>query len=160
MRGVVRENDPNALEEYGEYLHLTDQWPRHVLKKMQWTKRKGTAGTVEPSPQLQAEEQFTFQRATSTTVLKYDTSLSLVLNLDQTPLSYVSSRKCTFSFKWAIRRVFDKRQITGTCAVTLTGKLLSIQLVCKRKTKRSLQKFRYFNFFFNHLYCTKNEVFH
>ena len=87
------------MEEYGEYLHLTDQWPRHVLKKMQWTKRKGTAGTVEPSPQLQAEEQFTFQRATSATVLKHDTSLSLVLNLDQTPLSYVSRERALLVLK-------------------------------------------------------------
>ena len=48
---------------------------------------------------LNFKEQFTFQRATSTTVLKHDTSLSLVLNLDQTPLSYVSRERALLVLK-------------------------------------------------------------
>ena len=55
-KGVTRANDPNALEEYGGTLNLTDRWARHVLTKMEWAKCKGATGKVEPSPQFLAEE--------------------------------------------------------------------------------------------------------
>ena len=52
----------------------------------------------------------------------------------------------TFSFKGAknlpMKGADDKRQITVTFAVSLTGKLLPIQLIYKGKTKRSLLKFK------------------
>ena len=142
-KGVIRANDPNALEEYGGTLNLTDRWARHVLTKMEWAKRKGTTGKVE--------EKFTFQRAISAAISEHDIPTSLVINLDQTPLSYVSPGKYTFSFKGAknvpIRGVDDKRQITGTFAVTLTGKFLPMQLIYNGKTKRSLPKFKFPNSF-------------
>ena len=77
----------------------------------------------------------------------HDIPAPLVFNLDQTPLSYVSPGKYTFSFKGAknvpIKRVDDKRKITATFAVSLTGKLLLIQLIYKGKTKRSLPQFKF-----------------
>ena len=150
-KGVIIANDPNALEEYGGALNLTDRWARHVLTKMEWTKCKGTTGKVEPLPQFLVEEKFTFQRAISAAISEHDIPTSLVINLDQTPLSYVSPGKYTFSFKGAknvpIRGVDDKRKITGTFAVTLTGKFLPMQLICKAKTKRSLPKFKFLNSF-------------
>ena len=39
--------------------------------------------------------------------------------------------------------VDDKRQITATFAVSLTGKFLPIQLIYREKTKRSLSKFKF-----------------
>ena len=96
---------------------------------------------MDKSPQFLAEEKFTFQRVISAAISEHDIPTSLVINLDQTPLSYVSPGKYTFSFKGAknvpIRGVDDKRQITGTFAVTLTGKFLPMQLIYKGKTKRS-----------------------
>ena len=71
------------LEEYGGTLNLMDRWARHVLTKMEWTKRKGTAGKLEPSPQFLAEEKFTFQRAISAAISEHDIPTSLVINLDQ-----------------------------------------------------------------------------
>ena len=57
----------------------------------------------------------------------------LNLNIDQTPLSYVSLGQYTFSFKGLknvpIKGVNDKREITETLAVSSTGKLLTIQLI-------------------------------
>ena len=40
-----------------------------------------------------------FQRAVSKFVFDHDIPLELMLNLDQTPFSYVSHRKCTFNLK-------------------------------------------------------------
>ena len=77
-KGVIRANDPNALEEYGGTLNLTGRRARHVLTKMEWTKRKGTTGKVEPSPQFLAEEKFTFQRAISAAISEDDIPTSLL----------------------------------------------------------------------------------
>ena len=87
---------------------------------MEWVKGKGTTGKVEPSVQFLAEEKI-FQKAISTVTNNHDISADLVINLDQTPLSYVSPRKYTFNFKGAkhvpIKSVDDKRQITATFSI-------------------------------------------
>ena len=71
--------------------------------------------------------------------------MELVLNLDQTPLSYVSPGKNTFYLKGPktvpIKGVDDKRQITANFTVTASGSFLPIQLIYSGKTKRSLPKF-------------------
>ena len=97
-KGVVRANNPNELIEFGGSLDLTDCWARDVLKQLKWSKRNGTTGKVDPSPQFLAEEKFTFQRAISTTILEHDIPVPFVVNLDQTPLSYVSPGKYTYFF--------------------------------------------------------------
>ena len=139
------------MKEFVGSLDLTDRWAIDVLKQLKWSKRKGITGKVDPSPQFLAEEKFTFQRTITTAFLEHDTPAPLLVNLDQTPLSYVCPAKYAFSFKGAknvpIKRVDDKRQITATFAVSLTGKFLLIQLVYKEKTKRSLAKFKFPNAF-------------
>ena len=95
---------------------VLDNLARVVLKSVDWIKRKRTIEKVEPTAHFFAEEQFTFQRVTSTMVYNHDIPADLVINLDQTPLSYVSPGKCRFNFKGAknvyIKGVYDKRQIT------------------------------------------------
>ena len=49
------------LKEFDGGLELTENWARSVLKPMNWTKRKGIAGKVEPSKNFLEEENFTFQ---------------------------------------------------------------------------------------------------
>ena len=66
------------------------------------------------------------------------------MNLDQTPLSYVSPRKYTFHQKICanvpIKGLDDKRQITGTFAVSLSGQFLPIQVIYQGKTQRCVPK--------------------
>ena len=68
------------------------------------------------SAQFLAEEKVTFQRAISTVVYNQNIPAELVINLDQTPLSFVSPGKYTFNFEGAknvpIKGVDYKRQIT------------------------------------------------
>ena len=64
---------------------------------MDWIKRKGNAGKVEPTAQFLVEEKFTFQRALSTVVYNHDIPPDPAINLDQTPLSYVSPGKYIYS---------------------------------------------------------------
>ena len=146
-KGVVRANNSNVLKEFGGSLDLTDLWPRDMLKQLKSGKRKGTTGNVDPSPQVLAEEKFTFQRTISKVILERVIPAPLIVNLDQIPLSYVFPGKYTFSFKGTknvpVKGVDDKRNITATFAVSLTGKFLPIQLIYKGKTKRSLPKFKF-----------------
>ena len=70
-------------------------------------------------------------------MLNRDIPLDLVLNLDQTPLSYVSPGKYTFCLKGTttvpIKCVDDKRQITATFTVSASGVFLPIQLIYQGK---------------------------
>ena len=95
-------------------------------------KRKGTTGKVEPSGKLLQEEKFSYQRKISRAVLDHDISLDLV-NLNQTPLSYVLPSKYTFYLKGSttvpIKGVDDNRQITATSTLSTTGVFLPIQLI-------------------------------
>ena len=91
----VKVNEPKILREFGGSLELTEGWAWNVLKGMDWLKRKGTTGKVEPCPKFLEEEKFTFQRAISKFVYD-DTPLELVLNLFQTSLFYVYHRKYIF----------------------------------------------------------------
>ena len=77
------------LKEFGGGLESTGNWARNVLKSMNWTKRKGTTGKVEPLKSFFSKKIF-FQRKLSNVLLDHGVPSALVLNLDQAPLSYVS----------------------------------------------------------------------
>ena len=64
---------------------------------MQWSKRKSTTGKIEPSEQFIREEMLTFQKRISNVMEDDDIPIDLVVNLDQTPLSYVSPGKYAFN---------------------------------------------------------------
>ena len=108
-------------------------------------KRKAATGKVERSHKFLEEERFTFQRAIAKAVSDHDIPMEPVLNLDQTPLSYVSPGKYTFDLKCLktvpIKGVDDKRQITATFTVTTSGSFLPIQLIYSGFAKSSLPKF-------------------
>ena len=87
------------LKEFSGGLELTENCAHIVFESTNWTKRKGTTGKVKPSKKFLEEEKFTFQRKISNVILDHDVPSALVLNLDQTPLSYVSPRKYIFSSK-------------------------------------------------------------
>ena len=69
----------------------------------------------------------------------------MIINTDQTPLSYVNKGKYTISFKGVnnipIKGEDDKRQIKATFAVSSTEEFLPIQLIYAGKTKQSLPKY-------------------
>ena len=144
-KGVVRANNPDIVKEFGETVELTNRWARSVLSNLNWSKWKGTTGKIKTSPQFLAEEKFTFQRAISTAISSHDIRNFLVLNIDQTPLSYVSPGQYTFCFKGSknvpIKGVEDKRQITATFAVSSTGEFLPTQLIYTGTTSHSLAKY-------------------
>ena len=92
--------------------------------------RKGTTGMIEPSKRFLVEEKLAFQGRIALIIAEHDITKELILNLDQTPLSYVSPGKYTFNPKSAktvpIKGINDKRQIAATFTVSMTGNFLPI----------------------------------
>ena len=131
--GVVRSNSPTLLKENGGSLELTEDWARGVIKSMNWTKRKGTTGKIEPSKQFLLEEKLTFQKKISGVIFEHDIPKELIINLEQTPLSYISPGKYTFDVKGVktvpIKGIDDKREITVTFAISMSGEFLPIQVI-------------------------------
>ena len=86
------------------------------MKSMEWFKRKGTTGKIEPSKQFLLEEKLTFQRCIASIIKEHGIPKKLILNLDQKPLSYVFPGKYNFNPTGAktvpIKGIDDKRQIT------------------------------------------------
>ena len=114
---------------------------------MNWTKKKGTAGKIEPSKQFLLEEDLTLQKNISGVIVEHGIPEKLIINLDQTTLSYVSPGKCTFDVKGVktvpIKGIDDKRQITATFAISMSGEFLPIQVIYEGKTKRCLPKYTF-----------------
>ena len=143
--GVIKANRPSKLKDFRGHIELTEGWARGVLKSMEWSKKKGTIGKIERSKQFLLEEKLTFQRRIASIIEEHDILKELILNLDQTSLSYVSPGKYTFNPKGAkavpIKGIDDKRQIPATFTVSMTGKFLPIQLVYEGKAPRCLPGF-------------------
>ena len=135
---------------------------------MGWSKRKGIAGKIGPSKQFLLEEKLTFQRCIASIIEEHDIPKEVILNLDQTPLSYVSTRKYSFNPKDAkavpIKGIDDKRQITtATFTFSITGKFLPIQLIYEGKAPRRVPRFDFpadFNVTFsdNHWSNTEKSI--
>ena len=85
--------------------------------------------------------------AISKVVYEHDIPSELVINLDQTPLFYITPGKYTFNIKGAnnvpVKGIDDKRQITATFAVSAVGVFLPMQLIYTGKTNRCLPNFEF-----------------
>lgn len=130
---VLTMNTPHLLKDNGGTLELTDRWARLVLKKLGYTLRKATTDKRIPSPAFLKETKLQFQHQIFEEVNKSKIPTSLVINCDQTPLSYVNAGNYTFEATGArqvpIAGKGDKRAITGTFSVTASGKFLPMQLI-------------------------------
>ena len=126
---VVRSNSPTLLKKNGGSLELTEDWARGVIKSINWTKRKGTTGKIEPSKQFLLEEKITFQKKISGVIFEHNIPKELIINLGQTPPSYVSSGKYTSDVKGVkivpIKGIDDKRQINATFAIYMSREFLA-----------------------------------
>ena len=107
-------------------------------------KRKGTTGKIEPSQQFFLEKKSTFRQKLFGAIFYHDIPKELIVNLDQTPLFYVSPGKYTFDVNGVktvpIKGIDDKRQITATFAISMSGEFLPIQVIYEGKTTRCLPK--------------------
>ena len=111
---------------------------------MNLMKRKGITGKIEPSQQFLLEENLTFQKKIPGAIFCHDILKELIVNLDQTALSYACPGKYTFDVKRVktvpIKGIDDKRQVTGTFAISMSAEFLHIEVIYEGKTTNCLPK--------------------
>ena len=92
------------------------------------------------SPKTTEKEQLTFQRKIQALIKWYDIPKDLVLNFDQMSLSYIAVGNNTLEFEGVksipVKGKGKVKQVTGTFALSATGRFLPMQLIYTSKTKR------------------------
>ena len=85
------------------------------------------------------EEKLTSQKKISGVIFEHDIPEELIINLEQTPLSYIRPGKYTFDVKGVktvpIKGIDGKRQITATFAISMSGEFLPIKVIYRAKLK-------------------------
>ena len=114
---------------------------------MGFVKRKFTSTKVDIPEKAQKEIEYQFHHEIVSKIERHHIPSSLVINLDQTPSSIVPGRKRTMAPKGSsnvtIVGASDKRNITATFAITLSGEFLPMQLIYRGKTNQSLPRFKF-----------------
>ena len=136
--GVLASRCREKMSGNGGKINLTVKWARDILKSMNWVKRRGTTAKRTMNRALHDELAFTWKKKIAEKVFEHKIHNDLILNFDQTPLGFTYSAKTTFTEKNAetvpVGNLDDKRQITGTFVVSLSGGFLPIQLIYTGKT--------------------------
>ena len=119
-------------------------WSQSLFRRMGFVKRRKTSSKVEIPDEARKEIEFLFYHEIVSHLENFDIPHSLVINIDQTPLKYVPVSQETMA-KHGSSSVTnegsdDKRMITGTFAITLSGNFLPIQLIYGGKTNQSIPR--------------------
>ena len=109
---------------------------------MGYVRRLATNGKVEMSEKLKAEVETVYLYGIVQKVKEHKIPSSMIINLHQTPSKFVPGCNKTLA-KMGCKSVpiagsTDKRMITATFSVTLSGKCLPVQLIYGGKTKKSI----------------------
>lgn len=111
---------------------------------MAFVRRRKTSLKIEIPEAARKEIEYLFHHEIVSYKEKFDIPSSLILNLEQTPLKYSPVSNMTMAEKGSksivIEGAEDKRMLTGTFAITLSGKFLPIQLIYGGRTKQSILK--------------------
>ena len=126
-----------------EHLSIEDSsWSKSLFKRMGYVRRLATTGKVEISEKLKAEIETAYLYGIVQKIIEHKIPSSVVINLDQTPSKFVPGCNKTLAKKGCksvpIAGSTDKRIITATFSITLTGEFLPIQLIYGGKTTKSI----------------------
>ena len=116
-------------------------WVQSIYRRMGFVRRLATTGRPPAPSGLYKECRTTYLRDISEAIKKHKIPPELILNSDQTPSSYISVDKVTMARKGftsvAIKGVTDKRNITLTFIISLSGQFLPLQIIYGGKTTAS-----------------------
>ena len=91
-KGTVLGNDQTSLKENGVSLNSDFLWCQSIFWRISFTKRQATTEQQPVSPGFLKEMGFSFHRVIKGVVDVYDILDDLVINIDQTPLSFILLR--------------------------------------------------------------------
>ena len=115
-------------------------WSKSLFKRMGFIRRLATTGKVSISEELKKEIEESYLYSIVKKTEENQIPLSLVINLYQTPTKFVPGCNKTLAEKGSktvsIAGSTNKRMITATFAITLSGNFLPIQLIYGGKTSK------------------------
>jgi hypothetical protein len=149
VAGVLRSKYPGLTPNNFVSSETPRQMMHHMLvrKQIALVRRKGTTAKLPIPVGVFKEILFRFQTDINRIVVQYKIPAELIVNHDQTPITYVSQSSRTLAEKGAkqvpIAQSTNRKQITGNLAVTATGEILPMQLIYQGKTKACLPKTKF-----------------
>ena len=144
--GILLNKDANLLAANGGGINLTKDWAKYLFRRMGLVKRKGNTKAKVELEQFDEIKRMFHQDIRSAVVMD-EVPSELVINWDQTALSYVPVSQWTMEEEGAKRVEIDgkddKRQITAVFGCSLTGDFLPLQLIYQGKTTKCLPQVRF-----------------
>lgn len=144
--GIIKRVDQTLLRENGGHISLTASWGKSLLRRMNFTKRRGTTKTGV-SPEEFMEVKRNYLQSIIEVVQMENIPIELIFNWDQTGLNLVPTPSWTMekrgSKRVEIKGLNDKRQITGVFCGTICGDFLPFQLIYGGKTHRCHPSFSF-----------------
>ena len=138
-RGILQSQDRTRLAEFGGPATLTTAWTKSLLRRMNFTKTRGTTKSKLPVEEFNKLKASFLQDIVDNVTME-EIPPQLIFNWDQTGLNLVPVASWTMELKGSkrveIKGLDDKRQITGVFCGTLVGEFLPIQLIYDGKTYR------------------------
>ena len=139
--GIITAKDRSLLAENGGHITLTRGWAASILKRMGFVKRKATTKmNLHSASSILLKGKKKFLLEISAMVSEHKIPDDLIINWDQTGLNLVPSGSWTLKKEGSQRVELvsqnDKRMITATFAITLSGQFLPIQILYSGKIPR------------------------
>ena len=133
-------------ESFGK-IKITETLAKSLLKRMGYVRRAKTSSTVDIPDGARKEIEYQYLYDIVSAVEKWNIPPDLVVNFDQTPSKLVPVGCSTLakrnSTNVTIAGSSDKRTITATFAVSLSGNFPPPQLIYGGKTTQSLAKYEF-----------------
>lgn len=134
------ESNPVASQQLLLF-NMPRSWVHSIYKRMGFARRMGTTSRPQVPPGLYNECRREYLGDVKEIIFKYNIPPELVLNADQTPSSYVSVGRSTMASRGSIsvpiKGLTDKRNITLTFVISLSGEFLPLQIIYGGKTTAS-----------------------
>ena len=141
-QGLIASN-PAFAHRFARF-DMPRTWVQSIYRRMGYTRRAATTSRPPVPQRLYDECRREFLNDIKEKMTLYSIPPELVLNSDQTSSSYVSVGKSTMHDCGAnsvpIQGLKDKRNITLTFVVSLSGEFLPMQIIYAGKSKASLPR--------------------
>ena len=122
-------------------------WAQSLFRRMEFSRRRETSTKINLPEYSRKEIEYLFPHEIVSKVEKNVITDSLIINFDQTPFEMVQCGSNTLVKKNSkavtIVGADDKRSITVTFSITLSGKFFAIQLIYGGKTSQSLPRYQF-----------------
>ena len=125
----------------------TSSYAKSLFTRMGFVKRAKTSAKVPIPDGARKEIEYLFHHEIATMVERHNIPHSMILNIDQTPLKYVSVGNFTLAEKGekcvTLEGSNDKRCMTATFGISFSNNFLPIQLIYGGKTEQSIPRFKF-----------------